>query len=82
MSMSETKNSHYLDYPIQPREIAIKNQLGAMEYSVVKRMHRWRIVQGDKKGKGIEDLDKAIEEIQYLKECVHKGWIVLPDQIK
>lgn len=79
---SNTRNSHYLAYPIQPREIAVKNNLGAMEYSVVKRMHRWRKVQGSLAGKGVEDLEKAIEEIEYLIACVKDGLITLPREIE
>ena len=65
----KVKPDYYIQYPIQPREIAVKNNLGAMEYYVIKRMHRWN----HPRGKGLEDLKKAQDEIQYLIDCVERG---------
>jgi hypothetical protein len=44
---------HYLEFPIQPVEYAIKNRLGFVEGAVVKYVTRWKL-----KG-GVADLRKA-----------------------
>lgn len=54
---------HYKDLPIQPGLFAWKNDLRGLEYNVVKRVCRHR-----RGGKGIEDIDKAIHELQLIKE--------------
>lgn len=54
--------SHYKNKEIQPVEFIYRNNLGFLEGCVVKRMARWR----DKNG--IEDLKKAIHEIELLIE--------------
>ena len=61
---------YYLKYKIQPSMIAEMNGLGPMEYSVIKRMHRWRVG-----GKGVEDLKKAQAEIQTLIDMLTEGHI-------
>ena len=53
--------SHY-SRPIQPVEFIHANSLGFLEGCVVKRIVRWR----DKNG--VEDLRKAIHEIELLIE--------------
>jgi len=54
---------HYKDLPIQPSLFAWKNELRGLEYNVVKRVCRHR-----RGGKGVEDIDKAIHELQLIKE--------------
>lgn len=54
--------SHYKDMAIQPVEFIHKNQLGFLEGCVIKRVCRWR------KKDGIQDLEKAIHELQLLIE--------------
>lgn len=53
---------HYKGLAIQPVEYAMANKLGAMEFSVVKYITRWR-----EKG-GFQDLDKAKHYIEMLLE--------------
>jgi hypothetical protein len=54
--------SHYKHMEIQPVEFITRNNLGFLEGCVVKRMCRWR------NKNGVEDLEKAIHEIQLLIE--------------
>lgn len=54
--------SHYKDYPIQPIEYAMANNLNYCQANVVKYVTRYR----DKNGK--EDLLKAIHNIEILLE--------------
>ncbi len=53
---------HYKDAAIQPITYITANNLNFLEGCVVKRVTRWR-VDG---GKGVEDLKKAIHEIELL----------------
>jgi hypothetical protein len=58
----ENKASTYTSLPIQPWHFAEANNLSFLEGCIIKRICRhWR------KG-GIEDLDKAIDEIEKLKK--------------
>lgn len=64
---TQVGGGHYKDLPIQPVEFITKNKLGFLEGCVIKRMCRWR-------GKnGIEDLKKAIHEIELLIELESKN---------
>lgn len=56
--------THYKDNPIQPIEFIEANQLGFLEGCVVKRVTR----HNKSTGKGVQDIDKAIHELQLLKE--------------
>lgn len=58
---------HYKDYPIQPVEFITKNKLGFLEGCVIKRVCRWRAKNG------IEDLRKAIHELELLIEMEEAG---------
>ena len=51
---------HYSGYPIQPAEFICRNDIPFLEGCVIKRMCRY------KKKNGIEDLRKAIHEIQLI----------------
>jgi hypothetical protein len=53
---------HYKGLAIQPVEYCMANELGGMEFSVVKYVSRWR-----EKG-GIQDLEKALHYIEMLIE--------------
>ena len=59
---SQVGGDHYKDMAIQPAEFITKNSLGFLEGCVIKRMCRWR------KKNGVEDLRKAIHEIELLIE--------------
>lgn len=59
--------SHYKNYPIQPVEFITKNKLGFLEGCVIKRVCRWRAKNG------IEDLRKAIHELELLIEMEEAG---------
>jgi len=54
---------HYKNFAIQPAEFSTRNGLGFLEGCVVKRVCRYA-----RGGKGVEDLDKAIHELELLKE--------------
>ncbi len=58
--------NHYKSLAIQPAEFSTRNKLGFLEGCVVKRMCRWR------NKNGIEDLRKAIHEIELLIEFAEK----------
>lgn len=64
---TQIAGSHYKDLPIQPVEFITKNKLGFLEGCVIKRLCRWR------KKDGIQDLQKAIHEIQLLIELEGKA---------
>lgn len=51
---------HYKDMPIQPLEFCYANGIGKIEGDVIAYVSRWK-----KKG-GIQDLEKAIHELQIL----------------
>jgi len=55
--------THYKHYAIQPAEFITHNQLGFLEGCVIKRVCRYA-----RGGKGVEDLDKAIHELELLKQ--------------
>jgi hypothetical protein len=57
---------HYKDFAIQPAEFIHKNGLGFLEGCVIKRVCRWR------KKDGVQDLHKAIHELQLLIEMESK----------
>lgn len=58
---------HYKRLAIQPVEFIERNGLTFLEGSVVKRICRW-----SRGGKGLEDLHKAIHEIELMME-IHGG---------
>ena len=58
--------SHYKDFVIQPAEFIHKNGIGFLEGCVIKRVCRWR------KKDGVQDLKKAIHELQLLIEMEGK----------
>lgn len=55
--------SHYRACDIQPVEFIEANGLGYLEGCCIKRL-----VRHDAGGKGVEDIDKAIHELQLLRE--------------
>ena len=55
--------SHYKGFPIQPAEFSERNGLSFLEGSVVKRVCRH-----SRGGKGRQDIEKAIHELQLLLE--------------
>lgn len=54
--------NHYKDMAIQPVEFITRNHIPFLEGCVIKRMCRWR------NKAGLEDLRKALHEIQILLE--------------
>lgn len=63
---TQVGGAHYKDMEIQPVEFITKNGLGFLEGCVVKRMSRWRSKDG------VQDLRKAIHEIELLIEMEAK----------
>lgn len=61
---SQIGGSHYKDCTIQPVEFIEANQLGFLEGCVIKRLAR----HSHPTGKGAQDIDKAIHELQLLKK--------------
>lgn len=59
---NQVAGNHYRNLPIQPVEFITKNNLGFLEGCVIKRVCRY------KNKNGIEDLQKAIHELQLLIE--------------
>lgn len=59
--------NHYKDCRIQPIEYIVANQLNFLEGSVVKRVTR----HDHETGKGRQDIEKAIHELQLLLELVY-----------
>lgn len=55
---------HYKDSPIQPVQYIEANKLGFLEGCVVKRLTR----HNKSTGKGRQDIEKAIHELQLLLE--------------
>lgn len=55
---------HYKSFQIQPVEFSTKNGLKFLQGSIVKRICRYNIPGG----KGLEDLEKIIHEVELLKE--------------
>lgn len=68
---------HYKTMAIQPVEFSTVNKLGFLEGSVVKRMAR----HNKPTGKGLEDIDKAIHELQLLRKLAY-GAEDAPDIIR
>lgn len=62
-SSEQVGGNHYKQFPIQPAEFSERNKLSFLEASVVKRVCRH-----SRGGKGVQDIDKAIHELQLLKE--------------
>ncbi len=56
--------SHYKDCNIQPIEYITANQLNFLAGCVVKRITRYN----KPTGKGMQDIDKAIHELQLIKQ--------------
>lgn len=63
---TQVGGSHYKDMPIQPVEFITKNGLGFLEGCVIKRVCRWKAKDG------VQDLRKAIHEIELLIEMEAK----------
>lgn len=61
--------SHYKHFKIQPIEYCQVNELGYCESNVVKYVSRWKYKNG------VEDLKKAIHNIQLLIEMIEEGKI-------
>jgi hypothetical protein len=61
---TEVGGTHYLQCPIQPVQFIEANKLGFLEGCVVKRMAR----HDKSTGKGRQDIEKAIHELQLLLE--------------
>lgn len=57
---SQIGGEHYLDFEIQPAEFIQRNGLNFLEGNVIKRMCR------HSECKGLEDLEKAIDEIKKI----------------
>ena len=60
---TQVGGAHYKDFPIQPVEFIEGNDLTFLEGCVIKRLCRH-----SRGGKGVQDIDKAIHELQLLKE--------------
>lgn len=63
---TQVGGAHYKDMPIQPVEFITKNGLGFLEGCVIKRVCRWKAKDG------VQDLRKAIHEIELLIEMEAK----------
>lgn len=61
--------SHYIEGGIQPVEFIEANNLGFLEGCVIKRLTR----HNRDTGKGLEDIEKAIHELQLLVELRYKS---------
>jgi hypothetical protein len=62
---TQVGGGHYKEYVIQPVDFITANNVPFLEGCVIKRMMRHR----DKNG--VEDLNKAIHEIQLIRELVY-----------
>ena len=60
--------NHYKGLAIQPAEYITKNGLGFLAGNVIKRITRYN----QETGKGLEDLQKIIHEVELLIEI--EGW--------
>ena len=73
---NQVGGEHYRAGRIQPVEYIEANELGFLEGCVVKRLTR----HNRDGGKGVQDIDKAIHELQLLKklryEAQEKEWYV------
>jgi len=58
----QVAGSHYRQFPIQPIEFIVKNNLPFIEGNIIKYICRWQ-----DKG-GVEDLNKVIHYVELLKE--------------
>ena len=63
-SQQQVGGDHYKTFRIQPAEFSQKNGLGFLEGCVVKRVCR----HDQPTGKGREDIEKAIHELQLILE--------------
>ncbi len=59
---TQVAGNHYKNFVIQPAEFITKNKIGFLEGCVIKRVCRWRAKDG------VQDLHKAIHELQLLIE--------------
>ena len=59
---TQVAGSHYKNFRIQPVEFIHQNGIGFLEGCVIKRVCRWRNKDG------VQDLHKAIHELQLLIE--------------
>lgn len=58
----QVAGNHYSGFEIKPVEFIHRNKLGFLEGCVIKRVCRWRAKDG------IQDLQKAIHELELLIE--------------
>ena len=58
----QVAGNHYRQFPIQPIEFIVKNNLPFIEGNIIKYICRWQ-----DKG-GVEDLNKVIHYVELLKE--------------
>jgi len=65
---NQVGGSHYKDQAIQPIEYIEANQLGFLEGCAIKRLTR----HNHSTGKGRQDIEKAIHELQLLLELRYK----------
>jgi len=56
--------SHYKDYKIQPYEFFIANKIPHHKAAIIRRILRY----DHPTGKGVQDLDKILHEIELIKE--------------
>ena len=69
-SDEQVGGSHYLDLAVEPTIFNELNRLSHTEGEVVARLTRWR----REGGKGVEDIDKAIHSLRYLREIAREHW--------
>lgn len=62
----QVAGSHYKNFAIQPVEFIHRNGLGFLEGCVIKRVCRWRAKDG------VQDLHKAIHELELLIEMYNR----------
>ena len=60
--------SHYKDYVIQPYEFFVKNKIPHHKAAIIRRILRY----DHPTGRGSEDLDKIVHEVELIKEI--EGW--------
>lgn len=65
---SQVGGSHYKSYVIQPYEFFYVNQISHHKAAIIRRILRY----DHPTGKGMEDLNKIVHEIQLIKELMSK----------
>lgn len=64
---SQVGGSHYKDFPIQPLEFIVKNNLDFLQGNVVKYVVRYKVKNG------LEDLKKARHYLDMMIELMEKN---------